>query len=108
MILPGYQNSDSASSSKFHHLALLFAILYMIIGLALTCGLLRLFKLWMVFVGINLQIRLKSQWWEDINFPLELSTQSTQTIELFVNTLHHENSSSLSLQKPFALSKLNY
>ena len=72
----------------------------MIIGLALTCGLLRLFKLWMVFVGINLQIRLKSQWWEDINFPLELSTQSTQTIELFVNTLHHENSSSLSLQKP--------
>ena len=26
MILPGYQNSDSASSSKFHHLALLVAL----------------------------------------------------------------------------------
>ena len=26
MILPGYQTSDSASSSKFHHLALLVAL----------------------------------------------------------------------------------
>ena len=30
MILPGYQNSDSASSSKFHHLALLALLMVLV------------------------------------------------------------------------------
>ena len=64
------------------------------------------------------------QWWEDINFPSELSSSWLQTKDKFVHKLHHENfhhyklaktatvlcklKSLYSNEKPFANSEIQF